>query len=242
MTEYEERNAGGYGLRPAKRYRSARIANRAVLAPVTRAAVDREIRRINRRDADKYCAYVVISGNAVSYSGQITSVLGNLVHGDQSENQFAGESITPTGLTVRYQFDCSTTHGATAEPYDTCRLMVIQWNADGAGSSGGAAKYLNSTGNIMAPYSPKEWSNRKNFKVLADTGPVVFQTADDAVGGNGYMSSGVIYVPGKKMRKISFQSDATIQRGDIVVLCITDSAAAAHPNINWSSALTYTDV
>lgn len=242
MVDYDERTAGGYNLRPAKRYRSARLANAAVLTPATRVAVDREIRRIQKRDADKYCTYVVVSNNAVSFSGQITSVLGNITQGDASENQFAGESITPTGLTLRYKMDCSTTHGAAGEPFNTCRLMVVQWNADGPASTGGAAYYLNSTGNVMAPYSPKEWSNRKNFKVLADTGPVVFQTADDAVGGNGYMASGTIYVPSKRIKKISFHSDGSVQRGDIGILCITDSGATPHPVIDWSSALTYTDV
>lgn len=207
---------------------------------VTLAQVDKEIRRIQRRDADKRVGNKTVAPASVTSAGTVASILSTLELGDSSINRFQGEGIQPTGLTIRYNFDASTL--LQTESYGTVRFMVIQWIANGSASALGAGEFLTNVGGAQAPYSAKEWDNRKNFKVLSDSGPIMLQVLTGQVGGNGYAVANTIYVPGNKMSKISFDGDGNVSRGDIVVLVISDSSATPHPLCQYVSQLVYTDV
>jgi len=222
--------------RTAKRYRRA-DGTAVALTPAVRVAVDREIRRMKRLDTDKRATMVTVSNNAVPATGDVRSVLSSMALGDASEDKFQGEAITPIGLTVRFKIDCT-----AADNYNAVRLLLVQWNGSGPASTGGAARYLNSVGSIMTPFQGKEWGNRKNFRVLADTGPIVMQSSAIGAGGNGELYVGQIYVNGKKFRKVSFDEDGTVVRGDIAVVIVTDSTTSSHPIVDWASQLSYIDV
>lgn len=243
MTYYDQRNAGGYGLRPLKRYRSARLANNVALAPATRVAVDREIRRIKRKDADK----ISIQENndsgggtaqtAVTWLGAMRSVYGNAGQGDGSINQFNGEGFEPLSLRVRWQWEVDIDEG----DYSTVRIIIIQYFAEGSAAVAGPSTFLGNVAGANAALSYFDWDNRKTYKVLADTGPMTM--LHDFGSGSPPIQSGVLYVPGRKMRKTWFKNDGTLQKNDISIIMISDSNSASsnHPLVRWTSQLIGTD-
>lgn len=162
---------------------------------------------------------------ACSDASSVASVLQNLTRGDTYLDNFIGGRIKPVGWEVRFSL-------IGADATNLVRIMLIQWMDSTTPTGSGLLQFDNA---VQAPISPKLLTNRDNIIVLADQ---LFSTTV-----NGPNScSGRIYVKSKNLNNVEFPSGATTpQKGNLVVLVVSDSSAVAHPTIAYYSRVTFTD-
>lgn len=204
------------------------------LTPAQSIATTQLIKREMKKNIDvKYTDVSSILQN-VSSSGLIQSCLANLVRGDSGLNNFNGNTITPIGLTVN--FGCQ-----TDQNYNFVRVMVIQWLDSGTPVLSGL---LATTVSGSAPFSGVLVTNRKEIRVLSDTTFAVAPTAaagTTTVLGNGHFTK-KIFIPGRKIQKIRFQSGAdTCQHGNIYVVSVSDDSLVSYPQLTFFSRLSFSD-
>lgn len=176
----------------------------------------------------------------VGATGQSVSVLDIMTRGDGSVNNFQGEKIVPLRWTFRYTMEAYGVLESAAESWTVGRILLCQWLAAGSAPAPGNILDLTVPG-PLAPMSYKKWEGRKKYRILADTGPVPLNLQTAGGGGNGYVKSGQLFVQGSKMSEVYFDDLVGREKGDLFVLCISDSATSPGINFAWTSQMIYSD-
>jgi len=211
--------------RPSKRPRPPQ--NQLAL---TQTIVRSELRK---RTDWKYTDNNVTTTNVTS-TGTITSLLANLVRGDAGKDNFGGNQINPQGITLRYFF-------TTNQTYNSVRFIVFQW-FDAATPV--PAGILENASVGVAVVSPTLITNKQYIKVLHDETHLLAPTAsgDSTVLGYGTTPAVKVYIPGRRLRKVRYNSTAnTVQDGNIYALVISDDSLSSYPVVTWYSRVTFSD-
>lgn len=215
------RSSSAYGK---KRYRKkARVET-------TRAIVRQEI---NRRVDLKYTDFGTLAFN-IGTGGVMSSVFFNMSRGDQGRNQFEGNWIRPTGWLFRYYMH-------TSEIRNCVRILLFQWLDATVPVASGVLQDISAGWGVI---SPTLVTNRNYIRVLYDRTHQIAPQAGNAgtLGGEGISPVVKVWIPGKKLQKVRFQSGAnTVQRGDLYVLAISDDVILPQPQLTFWSRVTYSD-
>lgn len=210
--------------RPAKRARP-----QSQLA-MTQTIVRRELRK---KTDWKYTDNSSVVTNTSS-TGAITSLLANLTRGDAGKDNFGGNTITPQAITFRYFWTSNQT-------YNSCRLIIFQWFDS---STPVVSGILETNATTTATLSPTLITNKQYIKVLYDETHIIAPSAsgDTTVLGYGVSPCVKVYIPGKRLKPIRYNSTAnTVQDGNLYVLCISDDSLASYPAVSWYSRVTFSD-
>lgn len=204
------------------------VSKRARSLAVTQE-VQREVNKALRKKMDfKYTDVGIINQNITS-SGTITSLLSNLARGDDGHDNFEGNQITPQGLTVKY-------YAETNQTFNACRVMIFQWNDSSTPALSGI---LQNTAVGTAIVSPTLVTNKPLIKVLYDK-HWVFAPCDP--NGGFAVFQDTIYIPGKRLRKVDFNSTtAVVQKNNIYVLYISDDFISTYPHLTFWARTTFSD-
>lgn len=197
--------------------------------PTVQAIVQKELRK---KTDWKYTDHS--ANGSVSSTGTVTSLFANLTRGQLGIDNFLGNTVTPQGLLFKYYY-------TTNQTYNSCRILVFQW-LDAATPV--PAGILQSTATGYATISPTLVTNKEYIKVLYDKTHVIAPTAggDTTPIGLGTSDCIKVYIPGKRLRKVRFNSGTNVvQDGNIYVLAISDDAVISYPGLYWYSRITFSD-
>lgn len=199
-----------------------------VVASPSRAMVAREVRRQEIRQAEK--RQTDVSGTiAASYSGIIINLLNNLIIGDEEENQFQGNKITPTGITLRYR--C-----IVADATNLMRVILVQGTQ---GQMPTEAQLLTSVGNIRTPLSSFSINFHGNVRVLHDKLYYMDTEHPHRYPKDKDNNWKTIYISAKKLQKITLATGSAIYQGALFLYCYSDSSIVAHPSVEYYSSVKY---
>lgn len=199
-------------------------------APQTvKAEVARQIRALG----DTKYTDIELSNQQVSSSGVMLNLLGTLTRGDDGLDQFSGNSLNPSNISLKYVW---TTNDET---FTTVRVLIFQW---GDASTPNATGIIQSGTALTKPLSALFATNRSLIKVLYDrTHVMVPQSGDGTTPGLGAVYAHA-FVLGSRMRKVRFASQTTnLQDGGLYCLFITDDPTATYPLLSVYSRVTFTD-
>lgn len=207
-------------------------SKRPALSQAQSQEVKRQVARQIARNKDYKQAYSD-QATTFSYSGTVYDLFTNLARGDNATNSIEGSKLIAKNVKVRVQV-------AAADLSNAFRCIIFQWNdASTPGVTGVLSPNIISS--TSAPFAYRNWTNRHLYTILAD---VQGQTTanPNAGGGNGPVVNFVMYYKGRKLRPTYFAStSATIQKGGIYLLVVSDSSAVSHPGILFTSEIVYTD-
>jgi len=204
------------------------------LTPAQTLATSQLIKRELRRVGDVKYADTSSATQNITSTGAIVSLFANMARGDLGTNNFSGNTISPIGITVNIGVN-------TAEPYNFCRVMILQWLDSGTPNVNGI---LASTVSGIAPFSPVLVTNRKEIRVLSDTILSVAPPSGTSAANYGHgVFTKKIFIPANKLDKIRFNaSSATVQHGGLFMLYISDDAVATtYPKISYYTRVSFTD-
>lgn len=217
----KRRNSQSAG-RPAKRVKRQ--------DPTVTAVVRKEL----RKKTDWKYADINANATNVQTGGSITSLFSNLVRGDAGINNFDGNIITPQAITMKYNIHTSVLRNAV-------RVMLFQWFDSAVPVISGV---LQTNAAIAATLSPVLVTNKSYIKVLYDRTHCLAPTAggDTTVIGEGVTDTITVYIPGKRLRKVRYNSTTNVvQEGQLYLLLISDDAAIPSPQINYYCRVTFSD-
>lgn len=210
------------GYAPRKKQRTL------ALTPRQQLAVTREVKKQISFKAEKKVTDNNMVPTSISYAGSTTSLLANLVRGDESMNDFDGGQVNPLSVELRYRL----TSAAGAYLWNSVRVIVGQSRLL---STPTAVNILQSTGSSFATVSPRLWERMKNYKIFYDKVHVLNYESNQSEAGKVYINKGLIPVEYTSTGVLS------ITKGDIFVLVISDDAVAPQPSIEWYSRVKFTD-
>jgi len=176
--------------------------------------------------------YLTVASQQVSYGGITFSLFDNITQGSKPVGEYDGSQILPTS--VRVNWECTLLTGGDATNH--MRLILFQWNNSGTPVPAGV---WNLTSNVNAPFSFVLWENRENIRILRDELVCLYETYPTGA----HSVTGQWYIKSKKLAPVRFSSSYTdvVQKNDICMLVISDSAAADHPYFNCGTQITYLD-
>jgi len=210
---------------PSKRRRTSRPQS---------SSVSLAVRQELRKKADwKYTDLSSVL-SSVSTTGTIQSILANLGRGTAGINAFTGNDLVPQAITLKYYMQ-------TNQTYNAVRFMVFQWFSSTVPTLGSV---LQSTTGGISTISATLVTNKRDMRILYDRTHVYAPTAsgDTTVLGNGVVDTQIVYIPGKRLRPVRFNSTAdAIVYGQIYVLTVSDDALVSYPSVSWYSRVTFSD-
>ena len=160
----------------------------------------------------------------VSNTGYIQSLLRNAVPGTSFYNEFIGSKIQPAGI----QFRIGIVNGDNT---NMVRVIIFQWLQE-------AVPAVNGVLQSFSVYSPLNVDNRENIIVLKDDLIPVYAHGSANVELYGKMT----YVKGRKMIPCFWNRALNVwQKGNIMLLILSDSAAPPSPTVSYYSRVTFTD-
>jgi len=188
-------------------------------------------RKTSGRTELKVCHYD--NTQSVDSSGLVWQPLTNLARGT-SYNQFIGSEILPTSFRVQLSIAMGPGVGPTAgDGTNVVRVILFQWNDASVPNVAGVLQ-------SVSPLSNFSWENRENIICLADKYYAMKQASSATASWD--MIVDTIYVKGKKMTPIKYNAAGNgIQKGEIMLLIISDSSIATHPYCTFYTQLTFTD-
>jgi len=176
-----------------------------------------------KKDELKYTVYL-LGVTGIDYNGLRTSLFGNLSRGDTGKNNYDGNGVVPTSISLRYSM---VPQNAT----DMLRVIVAQQIK---GALPTAAQLLDTVGNIGTPLSSYNRPYKATVKILSDK---LYRLSNNEFGN--YTDE--IYIKGKNLRPLEVLSSAqTTVSGDIA-LYVYSQISAAGPTFNFCSEITYVD-
>jgi hypothetical protein len=168
----------------------------------------------------------VASANAISFSGSVFP-LSDIPQGDSDQTR-DGDQIMPKSLEIGFQAFC-------ADSSNTVRVVVFRWKPFFSFHNPLASDILQSTGTSTGYLSPLNHDKRKQFDLLYDHTVQMVLT----------MSNSVVSWSRKiKLSAIKCQwntGQTTDVSNGFYVMAISDSAAIAHPQLQFYSRVNYTD-
>ena len=218
------------GKRPYKRPRKTP-------APEARALIDarRQIalqRKVSGRTELKVSQYS--NAAAVDSSGAVWQPIASGLSRGTAFNQFIGNELLPTSFRVQYSIAMGPGVGPTAgDGTNVVRVLVFQWLDSTVPAPAGVLATVSPLSNIL-------WTNRENIHVLADRFHALKQASSATASWD--MVVDTIYIKGKKLVPIQYNTITnTPQKGEIMMLIISDSSIATHPYVTFFTQLTFTD-
>lgn len=176
--------------------------------------------------------------SAVTTAGTVLNLMTSMVAGTGYKNNYIGREIQPVGLDLRISVVGALSNAfAAADLNNQTRIMVFQWMDD-------AVPTVASTLEGGSVLSPIEINNYNNIEVLYDENFATFMAAFDPVNNYGSSTSHTrrIYIKGKKMRNVEFNSTGGgLSKGGIYAVIVSDSAIAPSPTYAIYSRLTFLD-
>lgn len=206
---------------------------------VRRETQEQKIRRISKRQMMAMSNKVMCLSNTVStgalinYNGTVFNLFDQLARGDNSLNNFRGDSLTPLSLKMRY------TLLGNDQPQNM-RVIIFQWFQSSTPSPAGVIDTSNTLiGTALAPFADKQFDNRKTYKILYDR----FHNLTNTGAGDQNISQGAeVFIPASAFRRVEFvYNSASPQTGGIYCLCISDSSAVTHPSFFYVSSIICAD-
>lgn len=163
-------------------------------------------------------------------NGSLTGVnpLTSIVRGTSPTN-FIGNKIKVKSLRITGSFIAADT------PYNVVRMLIIQ-----DGSTTFAPTVSNMFTNAVYPlYSDYNVDTRDQYRVLYDK---LFVLSNDGVSTANHIPKFFkIKISGKSLRQVGFNASGNPDSGTIMILLVSDSASATHPNFVMSLRTTFTD-
>jgi len=211
------------GAGPRKR---PRVSQEAQVA----AAVRKELRK---KTDWKYTDTALVATNVLT-TGGIASLLTNLARGDAGLDDFEGNVINPQAITFKYYMH-------TSQVRNVVRVMIFQWFDSVTPVPSGV---LQSVVTGLGPISPTLITNKNYIKVLYDHTHQFAPTAggDTTVTGEGVTDPVTVYIPGKRLKQVRYQSGNNIvQDGNIYLLMISDDLVVPSPQVTYYSRITFSD-
>lgn len=208
--------------RPAKRQKSQ--------LAVTQEIVRKEL----RKNTDWRYADAAATGVAIYTSGAINSLLSNLIRGDAGLNNFQGNMIKPQAITFKY-------YAQTNQVYNVLRVMLIQWFDSATPALSGLLQSVVAGQGVIAPTLI---TNKEYIKVLYDKTHMLSPSAggDSTVTGDGIIDPVTVYIPGRRLRPIKYNSGTNVvQDGNLYLVAISDDTALSTVNLTWYSRVTFAD-
>lgn len=207
---------------------SKRSRSSNYMASVARSEARKEVRK------NQDWLFTDVSGSGgVSSSGTFVNLLSSANRGLSGLNGYSGNTINPSGLRVKYYW-------STDQSYNSVRVLLFQWfDATTPALSG----IVQSTTAGQATISPMMTTNLQYIKVLYDGHHMLAPSAADggSVLGQG-VASADIYIPGKRLKQIKFNSTTNVvQDGCLYMLLLSDDSVLSFPQCTYYSRLTFTD-
>lgn len=195
-------------------------------------AVRREVnRQIARKQDYKQATRTVAT--TVDWNGTVYNLLNNMARGDGSVDNFEGAHISPKTIHARVQL-------AAYDATNIFRLILFQWSDSSTPVTSGVLDPA-LVGTAYAPVGYRNWTNRHVYKILVDR-TIQLQNTAYLTGGNGNVITFDMFYKGKKLRNVYYASaSATIQKGGLYLLCVSDSSVAQHPGITFTCETVFTD-
>jgi hypothetical protein len=194
---------------------------------VTKSEVRAMIRSNNNLVIEDKVTYTQQTGGVdFTGTGTVFDLCAALTRGDNAINQFTGQQINPTSLTIRACWN-------TTQPFSSCRLMVFQWADASVPLAVGLFQIL---GSNLAPYSPLFWTNHPKIHVLCDELTTLFPVAGSTAATN-------VILRCNKMKKIFFDTSAAIayQMNGLYAVAVSDDGLVAFPQLDFISELRFHD-
>lgn len=181
---------------------------------------DAHVKRIARIEAKKVVSKKIESkvndrnndAFNITFNGSFFAMAGLMTQGVGQE-QYIGDSIMPTHLRIRWTGEAGSTTN------NMLRVIVLQDKA--AGGTPTAATLLESAGTLITPISPFYLGYNETYNILYDEFFVLNAGTDSA------KISGDIRIPGRKLRKISYQDAiGTVTTGGLWLCFFSDGLAS----------------
>lgn len=192
--------------------------------------VQREVARQIARKQD-YKQTIYNATTTVGYAGVMFPLLTNLTRGDNAVDNFEGAFIQPKSVHLRMQF-------SAFDLSNLGRFILFQWNDSTVPVP---VDILAQTSGPFAPLSYRNWSSKPLYKILRD---VSQQTIANPTytGGNGPVVQFDMFVKGKSLQRVDYNATAaTIYKGGLYLLAISDSSVVTHPAFLITSEIIFTD-
>jgi len=186
----------------------------------------------------------VIGANSTT-AATIQSLTAFMVHGNGTLNGYVGGSIDPQSIQLRVATSAGESSSIIPIGPDTSnnvRVIIFQW----LGDSVPTGPDLFQSAGAGSTYSPWNISNIDKINVLMDRTYghylTVFQDNAVTTSVSGTHSVDKVYIPGRKLAPISFNSGGTAVTGNDVYIChVSDSSASPHPQVSYYTRMTYID-
>lgn len=234
---------------PGKKSKSARRGNRPAVQGASAAALTamqkRQVRDMMRGRAEvkaldvDYAAQVTTAGTVV----KLTSVAQGVSH-----VQRVGDALFRKDMDILY----SITVGATgliaaADQYNTVRVLIFEWLEDDGLVAPTVANVLDTGLVTIKTLAQYNWDTKHLYRILYDRQHVVFNqpvwngaAIQWAHGEDGTFATPSPITIGLNGR-IDFDADATVGKGHVYALLISDSAFTPNPAIEFVSRFRFTD-
>lgn len=185
-------------------------------------------RLISNTQEKKHFLVTNASGISQSTVGTITK-LSSIAQGD-SDTDRDGDRLTLKSL----RFTATISNSDT---YNRFRVILFRWNPDDSTAPTVGDILQNSAGNLLDVLLPTHLDKSSNFHVIHDR---TYTTATD--GANEAIGVKKTFY-GKRLGTKTIQYNAGLTTGfrNVYMLTVSDSGAAAHPYIYYTSLLKYTD-
>ncbi len=208
-----------------KRNQQRQLAGKGGNSKVSKQQV-RDMIRSELADVIEDKVTYTTQNGGVSYNGQVASLTAALARADTAVDAFTGNLIKPKRVRVKGNV-------TTNQTYNSIRIIIFQWRDASVPTTSGI---LNTTGSVLAPFSPLLWTNVHKVHILADQLLTIFPVAGSyaAEGFNMEISSG--------MKPIQFASGSTTpQMNGLYCLLISDDGAPSYPDVNYVSEVIFSD-
>lgn len=170
-------------------------------------------------------------------TGHLFSLASNLTKGDLGMNNYEGNEIKLSGLTVR-------AYWTSTNSYNTCRFIVFQWNDFSTPTPATILQDIATPASALIPLQPKQVGVMQQLRILYDE-VVILQNPGGPVGTTLTTATHLhkrVYIPGKKLSKIRFNPLSNqVTTGSLWILAISDDAIGTAPGCFVTSRLSFTD-
>lgn len=220
-------NPGGRASRAIRKYKSKKQSTRMIatkaLNKANRLQRSRELKRIE----------LAAQSQTISTSGS-TFELVEIGTGD-TETTRDGTQIVPKTVQVNYWVEFDTNQ--TVPVY--VRVLLYQSGKLDTSSTGlSPGDIWQETGTNLAGISLKLWQSERpvNFKVLYDRLHLLNDTS-----GNRVAERGKIYIPAKKLRKVTFNNAGNSREYGDISMVVISNVATNMPLFHYVSRVTFND-
>lgn len=211
----------------------------------TASAVKAIVKKTNAADTEyKHYTYATSTNlSTTSYWANISTV----GQGVSSDNRI-GYTIKPTSLILRYRVRGTDGLVFSNDQYNNVRIMVVQWFSDSNNDPPSMGRILENLG--TAPVGCEQYNvrDKTEYNVLYDKCHKLETTAAyyNTTNSTAYtFTSGTntLRIKVYPTRKINYRTGGSTSAttGSIWLFAVSDSSATPHPELYYSSKLTYSD-